>query len=134
MKTKISFLFALFCGVLFSQAPQAIKYQGVARNASGSLLSNQAITVRLSIHDINPGGTVVYKESHSATTNQFGLYSVNIGQGAVISGLFSSVNWGSGAKYIEQEVDFGSGFISMGTSQFLSVPYALYASGGPQGP
>jgi len=136
MKTKILLIavFAIICTGLTAQVPQGIKYQGVARNASGSLLANQAITIRLSVHDVNPGGTVVYKETHSATTNQFGLYNVNIGQGAVVSGVFTNIAWGVGNKYIEQEVDFGSGFVSMGTSQFLSVPYALYSSGGPVGP
>lgn len=136
MKTKILFtaLVALICSGLFAQVPQAVKYQGVARNSAGAVLANQALTVRLSVHDVNPGGTVVYRETHSATTNQFGLYNVNIGQGAVVTGVFSTIAWGVGNKYIEQEVDFGSGFVNMGTSQFLSVPYALYSSGGPAGP
>lgn len=126
-------LLALSMG-LFSQAPQAIKYQGAARNASGAVLANQNITVRLTVHDGSASGTAVYKETHAVATNQFGLYNLNIGQGTVVSGTFGSIAWGTGAKFIEQEVDFGSGFVSMGTSQFLSVPYALYAANGPQGP
>ena len=136
MKKQLLFisLLALLSGSMTAQAPQGVKYQGVARNSSGAVMANQAITVQLSIHDINPTGTVIYRESHSVTTNQFGLYSVNLGQGAVQIGTFSSIAWGTGNKYIEQEVNFGSGLVSMGTSQFLSVPYALYASGGPAGP
>ncbi len=127
-------LVALFSTGLLAQAPQAVKYQGVARGATGAMLASQNITVRLSVHDGSASGTVVYKESHAVATNQFGLYNLNIGQGTVISGTFGSIVWGTGTKFIEQEVDFGSGFVSMGTSQFLSVPYALYSANGPQGP
>jgi hypothetical protein len=139
---KISLLiaFALFgiTGAMQAQAPQSIKYQGIARNASGSALNNQALTVRLSIYNTTATGPLLYRETHAVTTNGFGLYNLNIGQGSALSGTFNVINWGSGAKFIEQEVDFGSGFVSMGTSQFLSVPYALYAetsgTGGPAGP
>lgn len=119
---------------LFAQVPQSIKYQGAARNSSGAVLGNQNITVRLSIHDGSATGTVVYKESHAVATNQFGLYGLNIGQGTVLSGAFGSIVWSSGSKFIEQEIDFGSGYVNMGTSQFLSVPFALYAANGPAGP
>lgn len=136
MKKQLVFisLFAFLCGEVSAQVPQGIKYQGVARNAAGTVLGSQALIVRLSVHDINPTGTVIYRETHNVTTNQFGLYNATIGQGAVLTGVFSSIAWGTGNKYIEQEVDFGSGFVSMGTSQFMSVPYALYSSGGPAGP
>ncbi|MBI3502078.1 MAG: tail fiber domain-containing protein [Bacteroidetes bacterium] len=117
-----------------AQAPQSFKYQAVARDASGNELVTTALTVRATIHDINPTGTILYQETFSVTTNQFGLFSVNIGQGAVVQGNFSTINWGTGAKYMQQEVDFGSGFQNMGTSQLLSVPYALYSSNGTPGP
>lgn len=134
MKRKIFLcLIALVQLSVFAQAPQGIKYQGVARNSSGVVLNNQSINVRIGIHDVSPSGTIVYKETHAVTTNQFGLYNINMGQGSVITGVFSSIAWGTGNKYIEQEVDFGSGYVSMGTSQFLSVPYALYSASGGAG-
>ncbi len=120
-------LFMISIGGVYAQVPQAIKYQGVARDAGGMILNAQIITVRLSIHDITSTGALVYQESHVVTTNSFGLFNINMGQGTVISGVFSAINWGLNNKYIEQEVDFGSGFVNMGTSQFLSVPYALYS-------
>jgi hypothetical protein len=112
----------------FAQAPQAFKYQAIARDATGAPLVNSNINVRILIHDVNAGGPVIYLETHSVSTNQFGLFSLNIGQGTPVSGTFNSINWGSGNKFIEQEIDNGSGFISIGTSQLLSVPYALYAA------
>ena len=139
-KQSLLFLLSLLglVGMIQAQAPKSIKYQGVARNASGSALNNTALTVRLTIYDLTATGPVLFRETHAVTTNPFGLYNLNIGQGTVISGTFAAINWGSGAKFIEQEVNFGSGFVSMGTSQFLSVPYALYAevsgTGGATGP
>lgn len=121
----------------YAQAPQAFKYQAIARDNAGAILSSASLNVRISIHDGTPTGAVVYKESHSVTTNTFGLFSLDIGMGTPLSGTFSGITWGSGNKYVQQEVDFGSGFVNMGTAQLLSVPYALYAqtsgSGGSGG-
>jgi hypothetical protein len=131
----LSFLFSSF---LFAQAPQAIKYQAVARDLSGNELANSSVSVRISIHDGSAAGPVVYQETHPVTTNAFGLFTISIGQGTVVTGSFSSIAWSTGNKFLEQEVDFGTGYQNMGTTQLLSVPYALYAetagSSGPQGP
>lgn len=131
-------LFALLIGHLaFSQAPQKLNYQAVARDASGNPLSgNTTVNLRFSIHDGTSGGAVVYQESQGATTNQFGLVTVQIGNGIVSLGTFSSINWGSAAKYLQVEMSInGGGYTDMGTSQLISVPYALYAesSGGAAG-
>lgn len=128
-----SFCLALL-NYLNAQAPQSIKYQGVARNAAGNALNNQTLTVRITIRDNTSNGPIVYQETHNTTTSPFGLYNLNLGTGSVLSGTFSTINWAVNLKYIEQEVDFGSGFVNMGVSQFLSVPYALYAANGPIGP
>jgi hypothetical protein len=125
-------IFAAFAG--FSQSPQAIKYQGVARNAAGTTISSSTLTVQILVHNITATGSVIYSENHVVSTNTFGLYNINIGQGTVITGTFTSINWGTGSKFIEQQVDFGTGFVNMGTSQFLSVPYALYSLNGATGP
>jgi hypothetical protein len=131
----LSFLFSSF---LFAQAPQAIKYQAVARDLSGNELANSSVSVRISIHDGSAAGPVVYQETHPVTTNAFGLFTISIGQGTVVTGNFSAIVWSTGNKFLEQEVDFGTGYQNMGTTQLLSVPYALYAetagSSGPQGP
>lgn len=129
-KLLLSLCTALVVSSAFAQSPQAFKYQAVARNASGVELAATAITVRTSIHDGSASGTAVYVETHSAITNPFGLFSITIGRGTVVSGSFSSIDWGNGAKYMEQEIDLGSGFQSMGTAELLSVPYALYAASG----
>lgn len=114
---------------VFSQAPLAIPYQAVARTSSGNLIINQLISVRFSVHDGTVSGAVVYQEKHSPTTNALGLFSVNIGGGTILSGTMAGINWGSGAKFLQVEFDpaGGSSYIDMGTTQMMSVPYALHA-------
>lgn len=136
----IGFVFLSFS--IFAQAPQAVDYQGIARNNLGNPLTNQSLGIELTIHQGSTTGTVVYREDHFPTSNQFGLYTVPMGLGAPITGTFSSINWAAGPFYLEIGMDItgGTSFVAAGTSQLLSVPYALYAatagssSGGPTGP
>jgi len=116
--------------------PSKFNYQGVARNGSGQPLASQAISLRVSIIDNSPGGTVLYTETHSANTNAYGLYNVAIGAGTPVSGTFGSISWGSGDKYVKVEMDpaGGSSYTDLGTSQLLSVPFAMYAASGTPGP
>ncbi len=120
----------------YAQAPQGFKYQSVARNTSGLPIASANIGLRVRIHDQTETGTVVYSETHTTTTNAFGVFSLSIGGGTPQSGIFNTIDWGSGAKFIEIEADFsgGTSYTSMGTSQLLSVPYALYSENGTPGP
>jgi hypothetical protein len=133
----------LFSHAMFAQTPQAINYQGVARDNSGNVLINQAISLRLSILSGSASGTAVYVETHAKTTDGFGLFALQIGQGTVVSGIFSSIAWGSNTYFLKVEIDpaGGTAYQQVSTNQFVSVPYALYAaeSGtpgvtGPTGP
>lgn len=131
MKKNIPFclLLIILSNIASAQAPLAIPYQAVARTASGNLISNHLISVRFTIHDGNASGTVLYKEKHTPTTNALGLFSVNIGTGTIISGTMASINWGINLKFLQVELDTTGGniFIDMGTTQMMSVPYALHA-------
>jgi hypothetical protein len=112
-----------------AQAPQGIPYQSVIRNSNGDLINNQSVHLRFSIHDSSMLGTIVYQESHIATTTNLGMVTLSIGQGTPVIGSFSAVNWGSGAKFLQVELDAagGNNYIDLGTQQMMSVPYALYA-------
>ncbi len=125
-----------------AQAPQGIPYQAIARNASGVAIANTAVKVRFSIRDSIATGAIKYQETHNPTTSALGLFSVNVGMGTVVSGTFSGINWGKNAKFLRVELDpaGGSNYIDLGTTQMMSVPYALYAgnvnglpSGGTEG-
>ena len=108
-----------------AQAPDGINFQAVARNAGGIPYAVIPINVRLRILD----GTsaVVYQESHGVTTDIFGLFDVVLGQGTVIGGSFAGISWEAGPYTVEIDVDDGGGFVFVGSCQFQSVPYALYA-------
>lgn len=114
--------------VLFAQAPQGINYQAVARDAAGNVLANQNINVFFAVLDA-PGGSSLYSETHTVGTNQFGLFNVVLGQGINLDGPFTSINWGLGDKFLNVKIDpaGGSSFTDMGTTQLISVPFALYA-------
>ena len=126
----------------FGQAPDGFKYQAVVRNAGNVILNNQAVGMRMTIQQGSIGGATVYSETFTPTTNTYGLVNLEIGNGIVISGTFASIDWANGPFFIETAVDItgGTNYVVMGTSQLMSVPYALYAhtSGsstpGPQGP
>lgn len=114
--------------LIYAQPPQAFKYQAVVRDAAGEIISNQAVGIQISIRDAIPNGTIVYQETFSETTNQFGLISLNIGLGTPVGYYnFESIDWSTDSKFIEIEIDIGSGYIAMGTSELFSVPYALYS-------
>ena len=117
-----------------AQAPQKFNYQAVARNAQYAILQNQNIGIRASILDGSANGTSQYVETHSVNTNQLGLFNLAIGAGTVVSGNFVNITWASGDKYLMIEMDEagGNNFSLIGTSQLLSVPFALNAANGSQ--
>ncbi|WP_165372221.1 collagen-like triple helix repeat-containing protein, partial [Emticicia agri] len=129
---KRNLLFFIFTALIvldtFAQVPQGIPYQGLARSANGTVLSNQAVLVRFSILNGAPNGTAIYVETHTATTNANGIFSLILGQGTAQSGTFGSINWASGSKFLRDEIDTGNGYVTLGTMQMMSVPYALYAA------
>lgn len=123
------FILATLTITVKAQSPQAINYQAVARDNSGNPLTNRNIGVRVGILSGSSTGTSVYSETHNVTTNQFGLFNIEIGRGVVQSGVFAQINWGSNTHFAKIDIDQngGTNYQFVGTSQMLSVPYALYA-------
>jgi len=112
-----------------AQAPEKMSYQAVIRNGSGQLLINQNIAVKVSILTGSLIGPLVYSERLTGSTNANGLISLEIGTGTVLSGTFSTIDWPTGNYYLKTETDpaGGTNYTIAGTSQLLSVPYAMYA-------
>ena len=114
--------------------PQGISYQAVARDSDGSILADSTLTIRLSI--LANETVSMWVEDHVVNTDQFGLFSLVIGQGDFVSGnspSFNLIQWGNAEYWLQVEIDPGDGIWELiGSSQLLSVPYALYAgtSGG----
>ncbi|HOZ52839.1 MAG TPA: hypothetical protein PLU17_13330 [Chitinophagaceae bacterium] len=120
------FIITTFC---FAQAPQAFNYSAVVRNGSGTPIPNQLVKFRLSILRGTITGPSVYVETHSTTTDANGMVNLEIGRGTIVSGVFAAIPWNNDAFFFQVEVDptGGNTFQLMGTTQFLSVPYALNA-------
>lgn len=128
---RIVLIAALALGtyMVSAQAPEKMSYQAIVRNTSGQLLSNQNVAVKVSVLQGSASGTIVYSERVTGTTNANGLVSLEIGSGTVLSGTFNTINWGGNSFYLKTEIDpaGGTSYTITGTSQLLSVPYALYA-------
>ncbi len=116
-----------FTIIALGQAPEKFQYQTVVRDNLGAVLANQNVSFRLNIIKSNPNGIIQYSESHNATTNDFGLVNLAVGGGTVLNGNFTSIDWGTDLHFLQLEFDpaGGSSFSPMGTTQLLSVPYAL---------
>ncbi|MCC9020278.1 hypothetical protein [Flavobacterium lipolyticum] len=114
---------------LFAQAPQKMSYQSVIRKTDGTLVAGTLVSIKTSILLGSTSGTASYVETQTTTTNNNGLATIEIGGGTPTTGTFSGINWGAGSHFIKTEIDptGGSNYTISGTSQLLSVPYALYA-------
>lgn len=112
----------------FSQAPQGFNYQATVRNSLGDLIVNQNVFFRFNIMLNSQTSVPVYSETHYVPTDDLGQVNLVIGAGTVTIGSFSNINWGSGNYYLGIELNSGNGFVSMGTTQLLSVPFALYSN------
>ena len=116
-----------------AQAPQGFTYQGVATDNNGFELQNQTISIQASILSSSATGTTVWQETHTTTTDTFGLFNVTIGEGTSTnsgsSATFSEIDWGAASHFMKVEIDVngGTNYVHVGTSQMMSVPYALYA-------
>ena len=126
---KLFTLLALIATITINaQAPQGFNYQATVRNNSGQLLLNQDVLVKFNILQNSATGDIVYSETQTANTDDLGQINLVVGQGTAPTGKFSTINWGSGSYYLGIELNSGSGYVAMGTTQLLSVPYALYAN------
>jgi hypothetical protein len=125
------FLIFFYLSSYFVQAqpPSKLSFQAVIRDSSGDLVPNQSVGLRMSILQGGISGSSVYTETHNAYSNSSGLISIEIGGGTIITGDFSSIDWSNGPYYLQREVDptGGTNYTISGTSQLLTVPYALHA-------
>ena len=120
-RTLLTLLSVLFCAITFAQSvPQGINYQAVARNASGAVLMNQTLMIQFSVISDIATSAVSWQETHTVSTNDYGLYTAIIGGGTTTNGgssvTFDVIDWGASNHLLKVEVDFGSGYVDMGTT------------------
>ena len=127
-KLIISLTLSIFCLLTFAQTPQSFEYQAVVRDASSNILVNQVVGIQITLKQGSATGASVYQETFSTTTNLYGLVNLQIGTGST-GDDFTTINWANGSYFIEVALDVsgGTSYAIMGTSQLLSVPYALHA-------
>ncbi len=138
MKNRLLFLLLALCfsGSLFAQfTPQGFNYQCIVRDNNGTALMNQTVTLLFLIRSGAANGPVAYSEKQVISTNQYGLVNLVIGQGGIpVLGDFTTINWGGGAKFLTVSVETSPNmFNELGSSQLMSVPYAMYAQNSGNG-
>ena len=127
LTTLCFLLFTLFVNAQIP--PNAFNYSAVARNAAGQPIATTTIGIQITILKTSPTGASQYSENHFVNTDAFGLFNLVIGAGAVQSGSMATIDWSNDNYYLKVGMDASGGinFLTMGTTQLLSVPYALYA-------
>jgi uncharacterized protein (TIGR02145 family) len=127
MKKIFAFLLFIITITISAQAPQGFNYQATVRNNAGALIINKSVSFKFNIIPTSASGTAVYSESQTVTTDDLGQVSLVIGKGTATTGTFATIDWSTGTYYLGIELNTGNGFVGMGTTQLLSVPYAMYA-------
>jgi hypothetical protein len=120
---------------LLGQSPQKFKFQAVARDASGQPYTSVNLGVRISLVRDGVSGLIDYAERHVVTTSPLGVFDLEIGGGLPISGTFADADWANHPYYLKVDIDpdGGTNYMNLGTSQLLSVPYAIYAGAAGNG-
>ncbi len=133
MRRLLLLLLTAHCSLLtlFSQAPEKLTYQGVARNSAGETFNQTNIEIKFGIRAGSEGGELVWEETHATTTNEFGLFTMIIGDGTTTGEgtltSFSDIDWGTTQFFLNVQMKVDASFIDMGTSEMVSVPYAMFA-------
>jgi hypothetical protein len=127
MKKLYTLLMFIVTVTIVAQAPQGFNYQATVRNNAGALIINKSVSFKFNIIPTSASGTAVYSESQTVTTDDLGQVSLVIGKGTATTGTFATIDWSTGTYYLGIELNTGNGFVAMGATQLLSVPYAMYA-------
>ncbi|MCB2205769.1 hypothetical protein KQI65_13570 [bacterium] len=131
MRSLFAILLLLpLCAVtMFAQSPTLMNYQGVARDLDGTVLQDRELSLRISILQDGPNGSAVYTERHSVVTNDFGMFTLQVGAGDLRQGALDALPWGENSYWLQVEMDENGGtdYSLLGSSQLLSVPYAFHA-------
>ena len=143
MKKRITILMSLFLialallpQVATAQAPEKMSYQTVIRDSASVLITSTTVGIQISILQGAASGAAVFVETHTPTTNANGLASLEIGTGTPVTGTMAGIDWSAGPYFIKTETDplGGTAYSIVGTSQLMSVPYALFSANGTPGP
>ena len=123
-----------------SQAPDGIQFQALATDANGHPAAGRVIYVKDAIIAKTATGTIVYSETFKVTASSAGIFTIVLGKGTYASGVSSiaNIDWANGPFFLNLKIaveptvpnaswNVNNEYVDLGTSQFWSVPYALYA-------
>ena len=115
---------------LQAQAPQGFNYQATVRNSTGELIINSNVYFKFNVIQDSQTADPIFTETHEILTDDLGQVNLIIGQGTANIGVFSELDWSLGSYYlgIQLSINGPNDYVAMGTTQLLSVPYALYAA------
>ena len=136
MKNYLSIVILLFLTLsLNAQAPQGFNYQATVRNSAGDLIIKSNVYFKFNVFQGSQTAVPVFTETHYVPTDDLGQVNLVIGQGTPSTGIFSELDWSLGSYYlgIELSINSANNYVAMGTTQLLSVPYALYAENSGNG-
>ncbi len=128
MKNLYILLVFIVTLTISAQAPQGFNYQATVRNNAGALMINKNVTFKFNVMKDTPTSVPVFSETHYVPTDDLGAVNLVIGKGTATTGTFATIDWATGTYYLGIELNTGNDFVAMGTTQLLSVPYALYAT------
>ena len=112
---------------LFSQ-PDYINFQSVIRDKDNKLVIDKSVALRISLLKNSDVGSILYREAHHIATNSNGIATIQIGSGNNDIGNYLDIEWAKDNVYVKVEMNIdNSGYIVVGTTQLLAVPYALFA-------
>ena len=133
-RTFITAFLLLLSVTITAQVPQGFNYQAIARDAGGAIIANGNMTLQITLQSTSIGGTIIWQENHSLTSNQFGLIGCVVGKGTRVAGnvaTFDLIDWNAQTVYIKTGIKYPTSaptFVDMGTTQVFAVPYALLAN------
>ena len=136
MKNYLSIVILLFLGLsLNAQAPQGFNYQATVRNSAGELIIKSNVYFKFNVIQGSQTAVPIFTETHYVPTDDLGQVNLVIGKGTPLTGTLSELDWSSGSYYlgIELSINGANDYVAMGTTQLLSVPYALYAANAGNG-
>lgn len=126
-KNLIELCIALLISIA-SFAQQGINYKALIKDVNGNVLVNENnMSVQFTIYQGAALTNSVYIETHTnVSTDANGIIILNIGNG-ITTEVFTDIVWGNDQHWLNVQINTGSGFTDMGTTQFMTVPYAKHA-------
>ncbi|MDP4189370.1 MAG: hypothetical protein Q8905_15070, partial [Bacteroidota bacterium] len=130
-KTILTLTMLIIATIVLAQTPRKMSYQAVIRDTDNKLIINKSIGMRISILQGSATGTEIFKELYNPNphSNANGLVTIEIGGGVAVTGNFETIDWTNGLYFIKTEIDplGGTNYTISGTSQLLSVPFAIHS-------